>query len=99
MGLHGYVAATFYSKLFFTASYQTCYLLGCLNLVQFSLLTQVDKWDGCAVKNALDDTVKKIMIDTYGYSESHALMDGRLVICTVACLFALFAMVCDTNLV
>jgi len=56
---------------------------------------QVDKWDGCAVKNALDDTVKKIMIDTYGYSESHALMDGRLVICTVACLFALFAMVWD----
>jgi len=56
---------------------------------------QVDKWDGCAVKNALDDTVKKIMIDTYGYAESHALMDGRLVICTVACLFALFAMVWD----
>jgi len=56
---------------------------------------QVDKWDGCAVKNALDDTVKRIMIDTYGYAESHALMDGRLVICTVACLFALFAMVWD----
>ena len=56
-------------------------------------LSQVDKWDGCAVKNALDDTVKKIMIDTYGYAESHALMDGRLIICTVACLFALFAMV------
>jgi len=56
---------------------------------------QVDKWDGCAVKNALDDTVKKIMIDTYGYAESHALMDGRLIICTVACLFALFAMVWD----
>ena len=55
---------------------------------------KVDKWDGCAVKNALDDTVKKIMIDTYGYAESHALMDGRLIICTVACLFALFAMVC-----
>merc|ERR1711942_273211 len=35
------------------------------------------------------------MIDTYGYAESHALMDGRLIICTVACLFALFAMVWD----
>ena len=59
----------------------------------FLIQYQVDKWDGCAVKNALDDTVKKIMIDTYGYAESHALMDGRLIICTVACLFALFAMV------
>jgi signal peptidase complex subunit 2 len=56
---------------------------------------QVDKWDGCAVKNALDDTVKKIMLDTFGHVESHTLMDGRLIICTIACVFAVFAMIWD----
>lgn len=54
-----------------------------------------DKWDGSALKNTLDDAVKKVMLDNYGYSESHSLMNGRLLICTVSVGFALYALVWD----
>ncbi|KAF0299569.1 putative signal peptidase complex subunit 2 [Amphibalanus amphitrite] len=45
---------------------------------------KVDKWDGSAVKNALDDAVKETLLTKYKYSESHWLMDWRLAICTLA---------------
>ena len=35
------------------------------------------------------------MIDKFGFKESHALMDGRLAICTIAVGFAMFALVWD----
>lgn len=35
------------------------------------------------------------MIDKFGFVESHRLMDGRLLICTIAVLFSLFALVWD----
>jgi len=56
---------------------------------------KVDKWDGSALKNALDDAAKLILTDKMGYIESNALMDGRLVICTVSVGFALFALLWD----
>ncbi|CAH1781187.1 unnamed protein product [Owenia fusiformis] len=56
---------------------------------------KVDKWDGVAVKNAMDDSVKKVFTDRYGYVESHTLMDGRLIICTIAVAFAGFALIWD----
>ncbi|KAJ8310526.1 hypothetical protein KUTeg_012391 [Tegillarca granosa] len=38
---------------------------------------KIDKWDTAALKNALDDAAKKVMIDKFGFVESHRLMDGR----------------------
>lgn len=56
---------------------------------------KVDKWDGCAVKNALDDAAKQVFTEKFGYSEKHALMNGRLILCTIAVGFALFAVLWD----
>ncbi|KAL4220730.1 Signal peptidase complex subunit 2 [Mactra antiquata] len=56
---------------------------------------KIDKWDNAALKNALDDGAKKVMLDKFGFTESHRLMDGRLFICTIAVAFAMFALIWD----
>ncbi|XP_041348098.1 probable signal peptidase complex subunit 2 [Gigantopelta aegis] len=56
---------------------------------------KIDKWDTSALKNALDDAAKKVLLDTYGYKESHKLVDCRLFICTIAVGFATFALIWD----
>lgn len=56
---------------------------------------RVSKWDGTAVKNALDDAVKDVLISRCGYDEDHSLMDGRLWICGVAVAVAMFALAWD----
>jgi hypothetical protein len=56
---------------------------------------QIDKWDGCALKNTLDDHVMKIFIEQLGYTLSHTLFDTRLAICFAAVGSALFALVWD----
>ncbi|GFS75648.1 probable signal peptidase complex subunit 2 [Nephila pilipes] len=56
---------------------------------------KVDKWDGSAVKNALDDAVKKVFTEKYKYVENHSLMDGRLAISGIAVGAAMFALLWD----
>ncbi|MCL4126484.1 UNVERIFIED_CONTAM: hypothetical protein GTU68_062964 [Idotea baltica] len=56
---------------------------------------RVNKWDANAVKNALDDAVKDVLISKFKYSECHKLVDGRLAISTVAVSFSLFALLWD----
>lgn len=56
---------------------------------------KVDKWDGAAVKNALDDAVKRVLTEKYEYTESHNLMDIRLAICLTAVGSAMLALAYD----
>jgi len=56
---------------------------------------KVNKWDGSAVKNALDDAVRDILIKKLGFEENFALVDGRLGICSVAVGIAMLALLWD----
>jgi len=56
---------------------------------------KVFKWDGVAVKNALDDAIREVMTKKLPYLENHSLMDGRLMICGLAVGIAMFALTWD----
>jgi len=56
---------------------------------------KVDKWDGNAVKNALDDAIRDIFTKEHGFQEKNTYVDIRLTLSTLGCLVALTALLYD----
>lgn len=52
----------------------------------------MNKWDGSAVKHALDDAVKNALLERPNCVENFCLVDGRLFICGLAVGIALLAL-------
>lgn len=69
------------------------------NFIEFNFSfvqeVKINKWDGSAVKHAIDDAVKNALLDRPNCSESFALVDGRLFICGLAVGIALVALAWD----
>ena len=56
---------------------------------------KVDKWDWNAVKNALDDAARNFLVSQKNFKEDHTLLNLRLVISTLAIVFALYGIYDD----
>jgi signal peptidase complex subunit 2 len=55
----------------------------------------IDKYDTSALRNALDDSARKLMKDKLKLIESNKLMNGRLAISLLSIFVALFALLYD----
>ncbi|KAL5263108.1 hypothetical protein ACHWQZ_G008498 [Mnemiopsis leidyi] len=55
----------------------------------------VEKYDKVAVKNGIDDLLRKTLTTKYNVTETYKTRDTRLLICFVACLFSGFGCLYD----
>ncbi|GBP20596.1 Signal peptidase complex subunit 2 [Eumeta japonica] len=55
----------------------------------------INKFDGAAAKNAIDDAIREVFTGDLKCKESFALIDGRLVLCALAVGVALYALLWD----
>ncbi|XP_037977270.2 signal peptidase complex subunit 2 [Plutella xylostella] len=58
-------------------------------------VVKINKWDGAAAKNAVDDAVREVLTGDLKCKESFALIDGRLFLCALAVGVALYALLWD----
>ncbi|VVC99116.1 signal peptidase complex subunit 2 [Leptidea sinapis] len=56
---------------------------------------KINKWDGAAAKNAIDDAIREVFTGDLKCKESFALIDGRLFLCALAVGVALYALLWD----
>ncbi|KAG6465661.1 hypothetical protein O3G_MSEX015299 [Manduca sexta] len=56
---------------------------------------KINKWDGAAAKNAIDDAIREVLTVDLKCKESFALIDGRLFLCALAVGVALYALLWD----
>ncbi|CAF2060002.1 unnamed protein product [Rotaria magnacalcarata] len=56
---------------------------------------KINKWESNALKNTLNDACKKYFKETLHYTEDYSVMNRRLCIALIACLFSLYALVYD----
>ncbi|KAL1123950.1 hypothetical protein AAG570_001720, partial [Ranatra chinensis] len=78
-----------------TNNYSLLYWCNTVYLCLQDKVIKVNKWDGSAVKNALDDAVRDVLTEKFSYVESFSLMDGRLALCGIAVAVAMFALLWD----
>lgn len=66
-----------------------------MGAVENNMVIKINKWDGSAVKNALDDAIKDVLTKKYNYIENFTLLDGRLALCGIAVTIAIIALLFD----
>ncbi|XP_063359013.1 signal peptidase complex subunit 2 [Cydia amplana] len=64
-------------------------------MTETSEVVKINKWDGAAAKNAIDDAVREVLTGDLKCKESFALIDGRLFLCALAVGVALYALLWD----